>query len=80
MTSTNPLYSSQWHLDQIGDLETIWQDYTGQGVQVVVSHSTTQIRQMCTAGAVLEAGQLTYFDDVDEAIAVHNENMNRDNI
>ncbi|WP_127115749.1 DUF4214 domain-containing protein [Shimia sediminis] len=36
MTSTNPLYASQWHLPQIGDIETVWQDYTGQGVSVGV--------------------------------------------
>ena len=36
MTSTNPLYSDQWHLPQIGDIETIWQDYTGQGINVGV--------------------------------------------
>ncbi len=30
-----------------------------------------QIRQLCKAGAVLENGQLTYYDDVEEAIAQH---------
>ena len=44
---------------------------------VVVSHTMAQVRSMCTAGAVLEAGVLTYYDDVEEAIAVHKENMRR---
>jgi len=42
---------------------------------VVVSHSMAQIRQMCDAGAVLENGKLTYYDDVEEAIRHHNRNM-----
>lgn len=33
---TDPLYPIQWHLPLIGDLPTIWNDYTGQGVTVVV--------------------------------------------
>ncbi len=41
---------------------------------IVVSHSDKMIRSMCTAGAVLENGQLTYYDDVDEAIEQHNRN------
>lgn len=33
---TDPLYASQWHLDLIGDLERLWDQYTGAGVRVVV--------------------------------------------
>ncbi len=42
---------------------------------VVVSHGMGQIRELCDAGAVLENGKLTYYDDVDEAIAQHTANM-----
>ncbi len=42
---------------------------------VVVSHSMEQVRKMCTAGAVLEAGKLTYYEDLEEGIAHHNRNM-----
>ena len=35
-TPTDPLYDNQWHFDLIGDIETIWDDYTGDGVTVVV--------------------------------------------
>lgn len=42
---------------------------------VVVTHSMDQVRQLCTAGAVLEAGKLVYYDDVEQAIAHHNRNM-----
>lgn len=43
---------------------------------VVVSHSMSQIRTMCDAAAILEQGQLTYYDDLDEAIAVYKHMMN----
>ena len=42
---------------------------------VVVTHSMSEVRSLCTAGAVLENGELTYFDDVEEAIAQHHANM-----
>jgi capsular polysaccharide transport system ATP-binding protein len=45
---------------------------------IVVTHSTTQMRQLCQAGAVLEDGKLTYYDDVEEVIAQHAENMGTD--
>lgn len=45
---------------------------------VVVTHSMTQIRQLCQAGAVLEDGTLTYYPDVEDAIAHHEKNMGTD--
>lgn len=42
---------------------------------VVVSHSGTQLRKICNAAALLEDGRLTYYDDLDEAIAQHKANM-----
>ncbi len=42
---------------------------------VMVSHSMGQVRQTCDAGAVLENGHLTYYDDVEEAIVHHERNM-----
>jgi capsular polysaccharide transport system ATP-binding protein len=44
---------------------------------VVVSHTVEQLRRLCDAGAVLEDGELTYYDDLEEAIAHHNRNMAR---
>ena len=38
---------------------------------IMVNHSMGQIRQFCDAGLVLEHGQVQYFDDLEEAIAVH---------
>ena len=47
----------------------------GQAGAVVVSHAPAQLRAVCTAGAVLEAGRLRMFDDLEEAIAVHERGM-----
>ncbi|MCL4134172.1 UNVERIFIED_CONTAM: hypothetical protein GTU68_038419, partial [Idotea baltica] len=38
---------------------------------IMVSHSMGQLRQFCDSGIVLENGQMQYFDDLDEAIAMH---------
>lgn len=45
---------------------------------IVVTHSTAQLRKLCQAGAVLENGQLTYFDDIEDAIRQHQINMGSD--
>ena len=42
---------------------------------IMVSHSMGQLRQFCDAGIVLEHGQMQYFDDLEEAIAMHEELM-----
>ncbi|MFQ5438509.1 MAG: ABC transporter ATP-binding protein [Paracoccaceae bacterium] len=41
---------------------------------IFVTHSMPMVRRMCQAGAVLEDGMLTYYDDVEEAIENHNAN------
>ena len=35
-TPTDPLYADQWHFPLIGDVESVWDDYTGDGVTVAV--------------------------------------------
>lgn len=42
---------------------------------MVVSHSTPQLRKLCDAGVVLEAGQLTYYDKIEEAIDAYQQIM-----
>jgi capsular polysaccharide transport system ATP-binding protein len=42
---------------------------------IVVSHSMPMVRELCTAGAVLEGGRLELFEDIDAAIARHEANM-----
>lgn len=38
---------------------------------IMVNHNLNQIREFCDAGVVLEKGKAIYFDDLDEAIALH---------
>ncbi len=42
---------------------------------ILVSHSTEMLRRNCTSGAVVEKGSLYWYDDVEEAIAHHEEIM-----
>lgn len=42
---------------------------------VVVTHYMSQVRQLCNSGAVLEDGLLTYYENVEDAIAHHQENL-----
>lgn len=46
-----------------------------QSGAILVSHGLSKVRRLCTAGAVLENGTLSYFDDVEEAIWQHRQNM-----
>ncbi|RWR49845.1 ABC transporter ATP-binding protein [Sinirhodobacter ferrireducens] len=42
---------------------------------ILVSHDMGQIREMCSAGIVLDHGRLNVFDDLDEAIEYHRKLM-----
>ena len=42
---------------------------------ILVSHEMQQIRDFCDSAVVLENGSLTYFDDLNEAIAAHQAQM-----
>ncbi len=44
---------------------------------IVVTHSLSEVRTLCDAGAVLERGRIHYFEDIEDAIAMHLENMER---
>jgi len=44
---------------------------------IVVTHSLKEVRILCDSGAVLERGRLHYFEDIEDAIALHVENMER---
>ena len=45
---------------------------------IIVSHSMPSLRQTCDTGAVLEGGRLYWYDDLEDAIAHHDENLSRD--
>ncbi|WJS01673.1 ABC transporter ATP-binding protein [Roseibium aggregatum] len=44
---------------------------------IMVSHSNSSLKEYCTTGIVLEDGNLTFFNDIDDAINMHNDNMAR---
>jgi capsular polysaccharide transport system ATP-binding protein len=44
---------------------------------IVVAHSMGMLRQTCQSGAVLEQGQLTFYADIEDAIAAHLDNMRK---
>ena len=61
----------------VGDAEfrdkaqRVFNDRLQGGSAIVVSHSMPMIRRLCNMGAVLEAGQMTVFDDIEDAISYH---------
>lgn len=44
---------------------------------IMVSHSTSTLRDYCRTGVVLENGKLTYYSEIEDAIAAHEQNMKR---
>lgn len=46
---------------------------------IVVSHGLGMLRRLCDCAAILENGQLTFYDDLEEAIEIHqNRLLNRE--
>ncbi len=56
---------------------SVFRDRLKNAGAVFVSHSPGLVKQMCTAGAILEKGKLRYFPDINEALDVHEHNMRR---
>lgn len=50
---------------------TVFKARMKEASAVLVSHEMGQVREFCDAGIVLAEGQLHYFDDLEEAIALH---------
>ena len=50
-------------------------DRMNKAGSLYVSHSAANVRSLCNMGAVLENGKLTLYDDIDEAIERHEQNM-----
>ena len=53
----------------------VFMDRMQKSGALFVSHQLPMVRELCDIGAVLEDGKLTLYDDVEEAIARHKENM-----
>lgn len=55
--------------------KAVFQDRMQTSSAILVSHSMSQVREFCDAGIVLEQGTLEYFEDLEQAIASHEELM-----
>lgn len=57
--------------------EAVFMDRMQRSGALFVSHSMGSVRRVCNAAVVLENGAMTYYDDVEEGIAVHETNMEK---
>jgi capsular polysaccharide transport system ATP-binding protein len=55
-------------------LTTFKEKLANSGI-IMISHSKATLKQYCRVGAVLHQGELTMFDDLNEAIALHEQHM-----
>ncbi|WP_417679641.1 ABC transporter ATP-binding protein [Pseudodonghicola sp.] len=51
--------------------QAVFADRMQTSSAIMVNHSMGQVREFCDSGLVLENGQVQYFDDLEEAIEVH---------
>ncbi|MGB1207721.1 MAG: ABC transporter ATP-binding protein, partial [Paracoccaceae bacterium] len=56
--------------------EAVFRDRMRSSSALYVSHAVGSLRRVCDAAIVLEDGYFTYYDDVREGIAAHQENLN----
>jgi len=57
--------------------ESLFLDRMQHGSSVVVTHSMQQVRRLCDTACILENGRLTVYENVDEAIEIHEKNMKK---
>lgn len=55
--------------------QAVFRDRMANSSAILVSHSMNELRKFCDAGIMLHDGKLTYFEDLDEAIACHEKMM-----
>ena len=53
--------------------QALMRDRLEKSGAIIVNHSTNALRRNCEAGIVLEKGKLFYFDDIEDAIAIHDQ-------
>ena len=53
----------------------LFADRMRQSSAIMVNHSMRQVRKFCNAGIVLEHGKIQYFDNLEDAITLHQEMM-----
>lgn len=57
--------------------EDVFMERMAMSGAVMVSHSMDMIKRMCTEGAVIEEGMMTYYTDINVAVEHHLENVRR---
>ena len=55
--------------------EALFSDRLSNSSAVVVTHSMGQVRRLCHHAAVLDKGRLSFYEDIEEAIDVHQQLM-----
>ncbi|MBY6202863.1 ABC transporter ATP-binding protein [Maritalea mobilis] len=55
--------------------KALFEDRMSKSGAIMVNHNLNELREFCDEAIVLEHGHMTYFKDIDEAIAVHTANM-----
>lgn len=60
-TPTDPLFSSQWHFALLGDIETVWTEFTGAGVSVGVYDGAVEASHPDLDDNINNALQVTNF-------------------
>jgi len=53
----------------------VFKDRMSHSGAIVVTHAMPQVRDLCTAAAVLERGRLYYYNNVEDGIRHHNQTM-----
>ena len=54
---------------------TVFADRMKNASAIVVTHSFPEARNLCDAGAIIDKGKLTFYNDIEEAIDRHTHNM-----
>ncbi len=60
LTPNDPLYKLQWHFDFLGEIERVWNDYTGAGVSVLVLDDGVDLDHIDLDGNMSRAHNFTY--------------------
>jgi capsular polysaccharide transport system ATP-binding protein len=53
----------------------VFDDRRSRAGVILVTHSPAMVKRICTIGAVLENGTLTFYDDIDAALEHHDRNL-----
>lgn len=55
--------------------QAVFRDRMEKSGSILVTHNMRELREFCDSGIVLDRGRLTYFDKIDDAIALHEKLM-----